>query len=92
MDYPARFEWQTRCEFNAYCKRTLRNELIDACKNRKRHDCSSLHHLIRLKNPVKSVIRFCLFQCFLAPLHIPFHFLKTLLYTISRNEVMSSIN
>ena len=30
MDYPARFEWQTRCEFNAYCKRTLRNELIDA--------------------------------------------------------------
>ena len=41
MDYPARFEWQTRCEFNAYCKRTLRNELIDACrerKSRKRHE------------------------------------------------------
>ena len=43
MDYPARFEWQTRCEFNAYCKRTLRNELIDACrerKSRKRHEVS----------------------------------------------------
>ena len=41
MDYPARFEWQTRCEFNAYCKRTLRNELIDACrerKSRRRHE------------------------------------------------------
>ena len=33
---PARFEWQTRCEFNAYCKRTLRNELIDASRERKR--------------------------------------------------------
>lgn len=31
-----RFEWQTRCEFNAYCKRTLRNELIDASRERKR--------------------------------------------------------
>ena len=43
MHYPARFEWQTRCEFNAYCKRTLRNELIDACrerKSRKRHEVS----------------------------------------------------
>ena len=35
MNCPARFEWQTRCEFNAYCKRTLRNELIDACRERK---------------------------------------------------------
>ena len=32
---PAQFEWQTRCEFNAYCKRTLRNELIDACRESK---------------------------------------------------------
>ena len=29
---PARLEWQIRCEFNACCKRTLRNELIDACR------------------------------------------------------------
>ena len=36
MDYPNRLEWQTRCEFNAYCKRALRNELIDACRERKR--------------------------------------------------------
>lgn len=38
---PARFEWQTRCEFNAYCKHSLRNELIDALrerKSRKRHE------------------------------------------------------
>lgn len=35
MDYPDRLEWQIRCEFNAYCKRTLRNELIDACRERK---------------------------------------------------------
>ena len=28
MNCPARFEWQTRCEFNAYCKRTLRNEPV----------------------------------------------------------------
>lgn len=33
---PAQFEWQTRCEFNAYCKRTLRNELIDSSRERKR--------------------------------------------------------
>ena len=41
MDYPNRLEWQTRCEFNAYCKRTLRNELIDACresKSRRKHE------------------------------------------------------
>lgn len=31
-----RFEWQTRCEFNAYCKHTLRNELINASKESKR--------------------------------------------------------
>ena len=33
--------WQTRCEFNAYCKRTLRNELIDACResrSRQKHE------------------------------------------------------
>ena len=24
---------QARCEFNAYCKRTLRSELIDACRS-----------------------------------------------------------
>ena len=35
MDYPYRLEWQTRCSFNAYCKRALRNELIDACRERK---------------------------------------------------------
>lgn len=41
MDYPNRLEWQTRCEFNAYCKHTLRNELIDACresKSRRKHE------------------------------------------------------
>ena len=35
MDYPNRLEWQTRCEFNAFCKRTLRNELIDATRESK---------------------------------------------------------
>lgn len=41
MDYPNRLEWQTRCEFNAYCKRTLRNELIDSrreSKSRQKHE------------------------------------------------------
>ena len=38
MDYPARFEWQTRCEFNAYCKHTLRNELIDALRESKKRE------------------------------------------------------
>lgn len=32
---PVRLEWQTRCEFNAYCKHSLRNELIDALRERK---------------------------------------------------------
>lgn len=32
---PVRFEWQTRCEFNAYCKHSLRNELINALRERK---------------------------------------------------------
>ncbi len=35
MDYPNRLELQTRCGFKAYCKRALRNELIDACRERK---------------------------------------------------------
>ena len=36
MDYPNRLEWQTRCEFNAYCKNAIRNEFINACKESKR--------------------------------------------------------
>jgi hypothetical protein len=35
MDYPNRLEWQIRCASNAYCKRTLRNELIDTCRESK---------------------------------------------------------
>ena len=38
MDYPNRLEWQTRCEFNAYCKHTLRNELIDALRESKKRE------------------------------------------------------
>lgn len=34
MAYPDR-ERQTRREFHSYCKRILRNELIDACRERK---------------------------------------------------------
>ena len=40
-DYLARLEWQKRCAFNAYCKRALRNELIDIRrerKNRQKHE------------------------------------------------------
>lgn len=33
---PERFEWKIRCEFNAYCKQVLRNELKDALRGRKR--------------------------------------------------------
>lgn len=33
---PDRFEWKIRCEFNAYCKQVLRNELKDALRERKR--------------------------------------------------------
>ena len=43
MDYPNLLEWQTRCEFNAYCKNVLRNELIDATresKTRQKHEVS----------------------------------------------------
>ena len=38
-----RFEWQTRCEFNAYCKHTLRNELINASKESKRRQCREVN-------------------------------------------------
>ncbi len=34
MDSPTRLEWKTRCEFNAFCKNTLRNEVIDARRER----------------------------------------------------------
>ncbi len=43
MDSPNRLEWQTRCEFNAYCKNTIRNELIDARREsavRQKHEVS----------------------------------------------------
>ena len=35
---PAQFEWQTRREINAYCKHTLRNELIDALRESKKRE------------------------------------------------------
>ena len=29
-------QWQVRCEFNAYCRNTIRNELVNARKEMKR--------------------------------------------------------
>ena len=32
---PNRIEWQKRCTFNGFCKAVLRNEAIDAIRERK---------------------------------------------------------
>jgi len=36
MDDPTRTQWQIRCAFNGFCKRTLRHEAINAHKQIKR--------------------------------------------------------
>ena len=36
MDEPTRTLWQIRCAFNGFCKRTLKNEAINAHKQTKR--------------------------------------------------------
>lgn len=36
MDEPARTQWQIRCAFNGFCKRTLKHEAINAHKQTKR--------------------------------------------------------
>ena len=36
MNEPARTQWQTRCAFNGFCKRTLKNEASNAHRDTKR--------------------------------------------------------
>ncbi len=36
MDEPARSQWQIRCAFNGFCKRTLKHEAINAHEQLKR--------------------------------------------------------
>lgn len=36
MDEPTRTQWQIRCAFNGFCKRTLKHEAINAHKQTKR--------------------------------------------------------
>lgn len=36
MDEPTRTQWQIRCAFNGFCKRTLRNEASNARRDTKR--------------------------------------------------------
>ena len=45
---PERFEWQTRCEFNAYCKHALRNELIDALRERKSRERREVYDIVKI--------------------------------------------
>ena len=37
MNEPIRTEWQIRCAFNSFCKRTLKNEAINSHKDTRRH-------------------------------------------------------
>ena len=36
MNEPIRTQWQTRCAFNGFCKRTLKNEAINAHRDTRR--------------------------------------------------------
>ena len=36
MEEPTRTQWQIRCAFNGFCKRTLKHEAINAHKQTKR--------------------------------------------------------
>ena len=36
MNEPIRTQWQIRCAFNGFCKRTLKNEAINAHRDRSR--------------------------------------------------------
>ena len=37
MNEPIRTQWQIRCAFNGFCKRTLKNEALNAHRDIKRH-------------------------------------------------------
>ena len=37
MNEPIRTQWQIRCAFNGFCKRTLKNEVLTAHRDIKRH-------------------------------------------------------
>ena len=55
---PAQFEWQTRCEFNAYCKHTLRNELIDALRESKKRERNEVSFSALTPQEEKQLYRF----------------------------------
>ena len=43
MDEPERTEWQIRCAFNGFCKRTLKNESINAHKELKKRQAHEIN-------------------------------------------------
>ena len=43
MDEPERSEWQIRCAFNGFCKRTLKNESINAHKELKKRQSHEIN-------------------------------------------------
>ena len=43
MDEPERTEWQIRCAFNGFCKRTLKNESINAHRDLKKRQAHEIN-------------------------------------------------
>ena len=43
MDEPERTEWQIRCAFNGFCKRTLKNKSINAHKELKKRQSHEIN-------------------------------------------------
>ncbi len=61
MDSPTRTEWQIRCAFNAFCKNILRNEAIDACREkqtRQKHEVSFSALTLQEENKLYTVDKF----------------------------------
>ena len=43
MDEPERTEWQIRCAFNSFCKRTLKNESINTHKELRKRQAHEIN-------------------------------------------------
>ena len=57
MNEPERTEWQIRCAFNGFCKRTLKNESINAHRDLKKRQAHEINFSETNFIPVKIFLR-----------------------------------
>lgn len=63
MEGTTRTQWQVRCAFNGFCKRTLKNEAINAHRDMKRHQ---LHEVTFSDLSLQEESRLCSYDQYFA--------------------------